>query len=316
MYYADPSVVSRPYNNPRSGFRSAVPEVLGTYVFWSDDHVDNQNAVLGEAHRQINIRVYDRARSFSPRYVFLGGDMTELGDQSEMDSLRAHLGDLDAIAYKVPGNHEGFNGNNYIPYRSLAKSGESNYQMAWRIDDSQAGVRIIGGFSGYVQGDDDAYFAWLEEQLSSTPVGYGVMYIQHHPPYSRVKRGGAQVIAQGRLADLLRTYKVALVLTGHSHYFEVYCPSLGDPFYYVSGCAGMELSELLTALDPMYAFFEVSMAEKTHGLVRIEVTRDDLRIVAETVESPMGPAGVILDERTIPLDRCLVRGQPQPIVDP
>lgn len=311
--YSSPAATSA--WNARLTAKSA-PAFSVTIVASSDEHVDcvPENAVLNAVHRLITTLMVKVMELLNPRYWLMCGDMTEKGTQEEFDSLAVLVAPLRSIIRANPGNHEGFNPEGLAAYRSfvLGTPSSSTYGDAYRFDDPEIGFRFIAGSSSYVGNDNDGYFDWLEEQLRSAPEGYFVSYQQHHPPFSQAKRGGFQAKALDRLVPLLNRYRVDLVLCGHSHAFEAYqtgmpadvneCP----PLFIVTGGGGMEISPKGPG---NVLFMDTQVYEERHHFIKMEVTQSALHLQAITVESPTGPGGQIIFDRTLTRRGCLDRSQ-------
>lgn len=301
--------------NTRLRTKSA-PAFSVTIVASSDEHVDlvPEDSILNAIRQLITTRMIAMMRALNPRYWLMMGDMTEKGSQEEFDILATLVEFLRSIIRANPGNHEGFNPEGLAAYRLfvLGTPYGSTYGDAYRFDDPEIGMRFIAGSASYVEAGNEGYLAWLEEQLRSAPEGYFVSYQQHHPPFSQAKRGGFQAKALDRLVPLLNRYRVDLVLCGHSHAFEAYqtgmpadvneCP----PLFIVTGGGGMEISPKGPG---DVQFMDTQVYEERHHFIKMEVTQTSLHLQAITVESPTGPGGQILFERTLTRRGCLDRSQ-------
>lgn len=108
--------------------------------------------------------------------------------------------------------------------------------------------------------------AWLEKTLDAAKNEAGVqlrIVILHHGPYSSGLHGGNEALLLARVPDLLRGYKVDLVLSGHDHIYE-----RGDANglrYIVSGGGGApvyrEYRAARTTLkfEPVYHFLKFAV---------------------------------------------------------
>lgn len=108
--------------------------------------------------------------------------------------------------------------------------------------------------------------AWLEKALDAAKNEAGVqirIVILHHGPYSSGLHGGNEALLLARVPDLLRSYKVDLVVSGHDHIYE-----RGDANglrYVVSGGGGApvyrEYRAARTTLkfEPVYHFLKFAV---------------------------------------------------------
>lgn len=274
----------------------AAAGVLATYVFASDEHVD-LDPTLGPVHKAISMQVYDAARSLAVKYLILGGDEVDSSTVAEWDSLAAWIGpELLAKVLQTAGNHEGFSPGGLARYSAFAGSpGWSSYGYAFCVDDAAAGVRIVIGYSGYVERGNLQYFAWLEAMFATKPDKYFLIYVQHSPPYSGAERGAPQLAAFDHLVPLFEQYKGDVFLAGHGHARGAYRPWEEGPYYFVWGGAGMELEPITR----FYPGMVVNEQDVRHGYYEIEVGLTSMTVRAVTVASASGPAGQVLGEYTI-----------------
>lgn len=108
--------------------------------------------------------------------------------------------------------------------------------------------------------------AWLEKALAAAKDEAGVqlrIVVLHHGPYSSGLHGGNEALLLARVPDLLRGYKVDLVLSGHDHIYE-----RGDANglrYIVSGGGGAPVYREYRAarttqkFEPVYHFLKFAV---------------------------------------------------------
>ncbi len=133
---------------------------------------------------------------------------------------------------------------------------------------------------------------WLEKALESAKNEAGVAHrivVLHHGPYSSGLHGGNEALRMARVPELLRAYKVDLVLSGHDHIYE-----RGDAAglrYVVSGGGGAPVYREYRAekttlkFEPVYHFLKVDVAAE--GLT-MTALRHDLSLIESCRILPTG----------------------------
>lgn len=121
--------------------------------------------------------------------------------------------------------------------------------------------------------------AWLEKALASAKNEAGVaqrFVVLHHGPYSSGLHGANESLRLARIPELLRSFKVDLVISGHDHIYE-----RGDANglrYIVSGGGGAPLYKEYRAekttlkFEPVYHFVKVDVA--ADGLTTTAIRHD------------------------------------------
>jgi hypothetical protein len=132
--------------------------------------------------------------------------------------------------------------------------------------------------------------AWLEKSLESAKNEAGVqlrIVVLHHGPYSSGLHGGNEALILARVPDLLRSYKVDLVLSGHDHVYE-----RGDANglrYIVSGGGGAPVyreyraAKTTLKFEPVYHFLKFAV---NGGAVNMSALRHDGSIIETCSLSP------------------------------
>lgn len=83
---------------------------------------------------------------------------------------------------------------------------------------------------------DEAQMKWLDEALASSKARWKIAYF-HHPIYSSGKAHGSDLKLRAQLEPLFVRHEVAVVLSGHDHFYERTKPQRGVQ-YFVSGAGG------------------------------------------------------------------------------
>lgn len=109
--------------------------------------------------------------------------------------------------------------------------------------------------------------SWLDKALEAAKNEAGIVQrivVLHHGPYSSGLHGGSEALKLARVPELLRSYKVDLVLSGHDHIYE-----RGDAQglrYVVSGGGGAPLyrefrgEKSTLKFEPVYHFIKLDVA--------------------------------------------------------
>jgi 3',5'-cyclic AMP phosphodiesterase CpdA len=128
---------------------------------------------------------------------------------------------------------------------------------------------------------------WLDARLSEPGPALRVV-VFHQPAYSCASHGGTPTIQQWWV-PILEEHRVALVITGHDHYYERFL-SPNDVTYVVTGGGGADLY----ARNPGCTGVPQSQATATrHHFVGVEVTDGALTLTA------VARTGETLDQTTI-----------------
>lgn len=160
----------------------------------------------------------DAVNAWSPDAVFVTGDLTDIGTDTEYALLRTELDRLAMPYHVIPGNHDrhaqmaaAFSDHAYLP---------SEGPMNWVIDDYP--VRLIGldtVVPGAGHGElPPSTLVWLDEQLASSdkPTIIGL----HHPPFPTGILGMDRIMCLNGadLAPVLARHgHVERVIAGHHH---------------------------------------------------------------------------------------------------
>lgn len=132
--------------------------------------------------------------------------------------------------FPAAGNHEYNNSATAAPFRSVFSlpgvTGESWYSFDW-------GPVHFAALD--TEADYDTQMAWLDDDLAITDRAWKIVYL-HHPPYSSGEHGSDTGL-RAKLAPIVESRHVQLVLAGHDHDYERMTPQNGIA-YIVTGGGG------------------------------------------------------------------------------
>ncbi|MFQ3585711.1 MAG: metallophosphoesterase, partial [Cyanobacteriota bacterium] len=170
-------------------------------------------------------------------FLLLPGDLTQHGEPENHAWLAERLSQLPFPAYVVPGNHD-------VPHlladgRSIGLADFPHYYRAFGYEDEQAldysrvllpGVRLIGLNSNdfdaqghLVGGLQPEQLTWLEQELVAAEEDLVLLMVHHnvveHLRGQSLHSWGQRYMLRNasQLRQLLQTYGVQLVFTGHLH---------------------------------------------------------------------------------------------------
>ncbi len=174
------------------------------FAFFTDLHVGTPTGAedLSCAIRDVNARK-------DLDFVWVNGDITELGTNTQLDEAKRILDSLTVPYYVVEGNHEtkwSESGNTYFSY--LFGSNKQTFEYK--------GVRFIGLSSGPVLRMGDGHvspfdISWLQQTLEGLKdKNVPIIFCTHYPLNSELDNSQ-------KLLDIIRPYNVMLTLCGHGH---------------------------------------------------------------------------------------------------
>ena len=204
---------------------------------------DVQDTIGGIANRLLL-----EAWAHHPEVEFLvcGGDMTERpANQYWAETFR----DLDSIGQSMPvlnitGNHDYFKG--VLRHLERRFPLVFSYFLDSKVDDNMVYTLNYGDVQFFVLDSNREFFhlwtqrQWLKEQLERSSAKWKILVL-HHPLYSI--KGRNNLVQRWMFDDLVRQYRVDLVLQGHEH---AYARMIGGvykngapavPVYTVSHCS-------------------------------------------------------------------------------
>jgi len=126
--------------------------------------------------------------------------------------------------YASLGNHDDPKERFYAPYNM-----NGNAYYTYKKDN----VRFFALDSNYM---DAKQLSWLENELKNSGSDWKVCYF-HHPLYSSGRTHGPSTDLRRLLEPLFMKYGVALVLSGHEHFYERIKPQNGV-YYFIEGASG------------------------------------------------------------------------------
>lgn len=164
------------------------------------------------------------------------------------------------------GNHEGTGEllQKYFPYSNQNRNG-----YYYSFDYGPVHVTVVDQHIDFSPGS--IQYNWLEDDLAGTQALWKFVVL-HVPPYSSGGRHPNDWYTQAYLSPLFEKYAVAIVMSGHNHYYAR-CDVNGVQ-YITSGGGGVELSDP----EPGYPF--VAIAEKTYHFIRYDIFHNQMIVAA------------------------------------
>lgn len=183
--------------------------LLFSFALLTDTHISTSNPKPLE---DLQRSVADINQNPNIEFVVVTGDLSESGDRSSIESIKAELDKLNVPYYAASGNHE----------TTWSESGVMDFTRVFgdsRFAFSHAGAYFIGFNSGPVIRMADGHvapqdIAWLEHNLDSVSAADAstpIFVLTHYP-----LRNG-DVDNWYDVTDILRQHNVQCILGGHYH---------------------------------------------------------------------------------------------------
>jgi predicted MPP superfamily phosphohydrolase len=210
--------------------------------------------------------------------IMLGDNM--YGSQEPADFIRKFeqpykaLLDAGVQFFATLGNHDNQLNRYYKPF---SMGGERYYTF------SKKNVRFFVLDS---DGLDPKQMAWLDEVLKSSTDEWKICYF-HHPLYSDGGTHGSAVELRVVLEPLFLRYGVAVVFSGHEHFYERLAPQKGI-YYFIEGAGGQ-----LRRGDIVRSEFKAAGFDQDQSFMLVEIVGSDLFFQA------ISRTGQIVDSGTI-----------------
>ncbi|MEG1585778.1 MAG: PQQ-binding-like beta-propeller repeat protein [Bacteroidales bacterium] len=179
------------------------------FVVLTDLHI-----VPGNPNDLIFPEVVKDINRLNPDYIFVTGDLTNQGNDLELENVYQRLSLFKPPVYVIPGNHE----------TTWSESAGKTFNRLWGSDrflveqDSMIFCGLSTGpymrmSDGHVKAED---LNWLGEVLS-TPAAQSksIIFFCHYPIQDGLGNHNA-------LSQILRKHKVQLAFCGHEHRFKLY----------------------------------------------------------------------------------------------
>jgi predicted phosphodiesterase len=210
--------------------------------------------------------------------IMLGDNM--YGSQEPADFIRKFeqpykaLLDAGVQFFATLGNHDNQLNRYYKPF---SMGGERYYTFA------KKNVRFFVLDS---DGLDPKQMAWLDEVLKSSTDEWKICYF-HHPLYSDGGTHGSAVELRVVLEPLFLRYGVAVVFSGHEHFYERLAPQKGI-YYFIEGAGGQ-----LRRGDIVRSEFKAAGFDQDQSFMLVEIVGSELFFQA------ISRTGQIVDSGTI-----------------
>jgi hypothetical protein len=193
--------------------------------------------------------------------LMLGDNM--YGSQEPSDFVRKFEQPYKALLeagvqfFATLGNHDNQLNRYYKPFNM---SGERYYTFA------KMNVRFFVLDSDSL---DPRQLAWLEESLKSSSDEWKICYF-HHPLYSDGGTHGSAVELRVVLEPLFLRYGVAVVFSGHEHFYERLTPQKGI-YYFIEGATGQ-----LRRGDIVRSQYKAAGFDQDQSFMLVEIAGADL----------------------------------------
>ena len=199
--------------------------LLFTFALLTDTHISTSNPKPME---DLQRSIADINRNPDIEFVVVTGDLTESGDLTSIQAIKAALDQLRVPYYAASGNHE----------TTWSESGVMDFTRVFgdsRFAFSHAGAYFIGFNSGPVIRMADGHvapqdIAWLKHNLDS--VKHSTPYTLHPTPifvFTHYPLRNGDVDNWYEVTDVLREYNVQCVMGGHYHRNLVFdCDGITD----------------------------------------------------------------------------------------
>ena len=187
--------------------------LLFTFALLTDTHISTSNPKPME---DLQRSIADINRNPDIEFVVVTGDLTESGDLTSIQAIKAALDQLRVPYYAASGNHE----------TTWSESGVMDFTRVFgdsRFAFSHAGAYFIGFNSGPVIRMADGHvapqdIAWLKHNLDS--VKHSTPYTLHPTPifvFTHYPLRNGDVDNWYEVTDVLREHNVQCVMGGHYH---------------------------------------------------------------------------------------------------
>ena len=252
-----------------------LPNMSGSVKF----AVIGDNGTGGRPEYEVGEQMARARASFPFDTVLMMGD-NMYGSQEPVDFVRKFEEPFKALLadgvqfFATLGNHDNQLNRYYKPFNM---GGERYYTFAKR------NVRF---FVLDTDSLDPRQMAWLDEVLKSSTDEWKVCYF-HHPLYSDGGTHGSAVELRVVLEPLFLKYGVAVVFSGHEHFYERLTPQKGI-YYFISGAAGQ-----LRRGDIVRSEYKAAGFDQDQSFMLVEIAGSDLFFQA------ISRAGQTVDSGTI-----------------
>lgn len=211
--------------------------------------------------------------------IYTAGKSSDFGPKFERPY--AELLNRDVKFYATLGNHDVRGGrSSELGYSNFHMGGKPYYSLTRAAD-------LVEFFALDSTNFDDEQLHWLEGALAASKARWKIPFF-HHPLYSSGKAHGSDLRLRAKLEPLFVRSGVAVVLSGHDHFYERIKPQQGI-LYFVCGASGALRRGNLNRRSP---FFEAGN-DQANSFMFVEATRDQMNFWA------VDAAGNLFDSTTL-----------------
>jgi calcineurin-like phosphoesterase family protein len=172
------------------------------------------------------------------------------------DPYKAML-DAGVKFYASLGNHDNPNERFYKPFNM---GGKRYYSF------KNANVAFFALDSNYM---DPEQVSWLQQQLSSSSSDWKICFF-HHPLRSDGRFHGADVDLRARIAPILESSGVNVVLSGHDHVYERIVPQHGISYFVLGNSGQLRFHDLRPSSQMIKGY------DEDRGFALFEIAGDEL----------------------------------------
>lgn len=240
--------------------------------------------VYGDTRTQpdSHLAVVNRIVALDPYFTLHNGDVVENGlNQSQWAIYFATICSSATCAQRIPfyyaiGNHDG-ESPLYYDYFYLPHNNPDSSESYYSFDYGNAHFISLDTEIPYEP--SSAQYQWLRTDLKNAYNKTFVFVFMHDHPYCA---GGhnSNISLRNTLCPLFETYKVDLVLSGHSHFYQRNGPINGVT-YVITGGGGAPLSTSAESSWTQYS-------EKNHHCVHFTIWPDSLKFKMVRTDGTIG----------------------------
>ena len=267
-------------------------EVQFNFGWITDSHIGLSSTNSGMAEVVDSINAHKSRLDF----VIHTGDLTEKGLNTELSTARRYINGIKLPVYVVPGNHDS----------KWTESGMESYKnnfgdLYYSFDHKgfhfvalNNAIYLRGG-GGYF---DPVQLDWLKNDLASMEDPNKPVIVYYHLPSVQ-----SSVSNSWKVLDILKNYRIALILFGHGHSNRTYdlegLPGVMSMDTYSSGGSGfnvLSVSKKELVIQPFYtssgladAWYEIPCADSAQADLEFTNFNDkDLITEKKTINIQLG----------------------------
>jgi 3',5'-cyclic-AMP phosphodiesterase len=228
------------------------------FVVMADAHTPGAEPIFARLRAQM------RALDPPPVFVIVAGDAVQDGTLQQHKDYLASINAMPIPFFTVMGNHELVVADGRKNYREIY--GSENFSFDY------AGCRFIGLMDIVPRHDglDDAQIMWLEQRLADPAIRDRFVFMHATPPALPPPWGAPPYKNADRLHELIETYGVRFVATGHIHEYR-HAVINGVDFFVTGGGGGAHDPLLQDPTTHAIFFHFLLVTVEANGQSKVEV---------------------------------------------